>query len=343
MTPSVSVVIATYNYGHFLAGALDSALGQTFGDFEVIVVDDGSTDDTSAVVQPYLRDQRVRYERTNHLGQPGAKNVGIRLARAPLIAFLDADDVWLPAKLERQVPLFQVDQRVGVVYSRRLLIDEEGWELEYAQPTLCRGLILPQILLANFVCFSSCVVRRDVFDQLGFFDERLALAIDYDLWLRVAPHYRFDYVDEPLVRYRTGHANLSRRHLERVEIAGFILRRFLNERGGRKLLEPALLRLALAEHCCDMGSALKGPRRAAWYGRALCYRPQHLLAWHALLAFWWPDWLRTRVRQIFGRPDWQRRERVTSFAGRAGGVSPLITQRYQGADAPRSPSLSRLF
>ena len=103
MTPRVSVVVATYNYARFLGGALQSALGQTFRDLEAIVVDDGSTDDTAAVVRPFLADGRVRYVRTDHRGQPQAKNTGVRLARAPLVAFLDADDLWLPAKLERQL------------------------------------------------------------------------------------------------------------------------------------------------------------------------------------------------------------------------------------------------
>lgn len=310
MLPHVSVVIATHNYGRFLAGALESVLGQTLAALEVIVVDDGSTDDTPAVIAPYLCDPRLRWHPTSHRGQPAAKNAGIRLARAPLIAFLDGDDLWLPTKLERQVALFRAHPELGVVYSRRLLIDEEGWELEYAQPPCYRGRVLPQIFWRNFICFSSSVVRREVFDRVGLFDEHLALAIDYDLWLRAARHYPFDYVDEPLVKYRTGHANLSRRKLERVRTAGLIMKRFLDTYKGRELLEPAWIRRTLAEHCCDMGSALMGPARALWYVRALGYRPQHLPAWHALLGFWWPERLRTLVRQVLGRPDWQTRRRV---------------------------------
>src|SRR5206468_13114174 len=145
MIPAVSVVIATHNYGRYLSSALDSALGQTFRDTEIVVVDDGSTDDTPAVVQPYLRDPRVAYHRTERQGQPRAKNLGISLSHAPLIAFLDADDIWLPAKLERQLPLFAADQEVAVVYSRRLMIDAEGWELEYTQPPLHCGWVLPRI------------------------------------------------------------------------------------------------------------------------------------------------------------------------------------------------------
>jgi glycosyltransferase involved in cell wall biosynthesis len=310
MTPAVSVVIATHNYGRYLSAALDSALEQTFRDFEIIVVDDGSTDHTPAVVQPYLREMRIVYERTERQGQPKAKNLGIRLARGPLIAFLDADDVWLPTKLERQMPLFEADRDVGVVYSRRLVIDDEGWELEYVQPPLHRGWVLPRIFRNNFVCFSSSVVRRHVFDAVGGFDESIGLAIDYDLWLRVALGYRFDYVDQALVKYRTGHDSLSRRKRERVRTAHAIISRFLDERGGRAALPPELVRRTLAELCCDMGGAVTGVERIGWFLRALRYRPQHGLAWHALLAFWWPDRLRSLVRRLFGKPDWERPRRV---------------------------------
>lgn len=310
MTPAVSVVIATHNYGRFLSAALDSALGQTFRDLEFVVVDDGSTDDTPVVIQPYLRDARVSYHRTDRQGQPRAKNRGIRLARAPLVAFLDADDVWLPTKLERQLPLFAADPQVGVVYSRRLTIDAEGCELEYTEPVLHRGWVLPHIFRTNFVCFSSSVVRRRIFAEVGGFDEGIGLAIDYDLWLRVAWRYRFDYVDAPLVKYRTGHASLSQRKCERVRTAEAIIHRFLDERGGRAALPPALVRRTLAELYCDMGGATTGLPKIGWFLRALCQRPHHRLAWHALLACWWPDRLRQLARRLLGKPDWERPRRV---------------------------------
>ena len=106
MTPAVSVIIASRNYGRYLAGAIESVLAQTFADWEIVVIDDGSTDDTPEVVKPFLADRRVRYHRTDGLGQSRAKNLGILQARGPLIAFLDGDDEWLPTKLERQLTLF---------------------------------------------------------------------------------------------------------------------------------------------------------------------------------------------------------------------------------------------
>ena len=104
--PAVSVVIASRNYGRFLAGAVRSVLQQTYPDFELLIIDDGSTDDTPSVARQFFNEPRVRTIRTDGLGQSRAKNLGIQLSSAPLIAFLDGDDEWLPEKLERQLPLF---------------------------------------------------------------------------------------------------------------------------------------------------------------------------------------------------------------------------------------------
>lgn len=304
LPPAVSVVVATYNYGRFLAGALDSALSQTFLDFEVIVIDDGSTDDTAVVIAPYLDNPRVRYEHTDHLGQPGAKNTGIRLARGRYVAFLDADDLWLPTKLEKQIPLFAADPDLGVVYCRRRWIDEEGRELDRRERQPHRGDVLAPIFWRPFVCFSSTVVRRAVFDDVGLFDEEIPLAIDYDLWLRVASRYRFDYVDEPLVKYRTGHANLSRRQAERCGYVRRIIDRFLDDRGGRERLNPALVRRALADLCCDTALALRPTSRAValtWYARSLRHRPHDYDAWRGLLTSWWPEPIKSAIRGMLGR------------------------------------------
>ncbi len=267
MTPAVSVVVASRNYGRYLAGAVRSVLGQTFGDLEVIVIDDGSTDDTPLVVRPFLSDPRLHYHRTDGLGQSRAKNLGIAHSRAPLIAFLDGDDEWLPTKLERQVPLFAIPQ-VGVVYSPRTLIDSRGNDLPTPTGDFVRGQMFDTMLVRNCVCFSSVVVRRSVFEAVGQFDPNLPLAIDYDLWLRVARHYQFDFVDEPLVRYRTGHANLSSRIGERVTAVLGILRRALSRPGE---VSSSAVAEAWGSTCRTMAFVRRSsaPWEAAkWYVRA---------------------------------------------------------------------------
>jgi glycosyltransferase involved in cell wall biosynthesis len=331
MTPRVSVVIATYNYARFVAGALESALGQTFRDLEVIVVDDGSTDDTTAVVRAFLADGRLRYVRADHRGQPQVKNAGVRLARAPLVAFLDADDLWMPTKLERQVGLFESDPGLGLVYARRLLIDEQGWPLEYEQPELYRGDVAGPLFARNFVCFSSAVARREVLEREGLFDEGLELAIDFDLWLRVARHYRFDYVDEPLVQYRVGHASLSRRQEERLRGVLRIMARFLDERGGRERVRPAVARRAFADMYCDLAVATAGRSRwlsLGWILRALAACPDYVPAWHGLLRWPVPESLRRAVRRALGRPpQWQVRRRLPVAASLQAPVPSLAGRR----------------
>jgi glycosyltransferase involved in cell wall biosynthesis len=314
MNPALSVVIAAYNHGRYLGSAIQSALNQTWRDLEVIVVDDGSTDETPSVVQSYLADPRLRYCRTEHQGVARAKNGGIRLARAPFLAFLDADDVWLPRKVERQLTRFRSEPSLGVVYSRRLLMDEAGQPLEYEQPPLPRGDVLAAMFRANFVCFSSAVVRRDILDVVGSFDEGLELAIDYDLWLRVAMFCRFDFVDEPLVLYRTGHASLSRRGEERLLVVLRVMRRFLDELGGRDLLGRRVIRTAWAETCYHLGLATAARSRLAalpWYVRCLVRSPGYAPAWKGLASLPLPEVVRRGLRRALGRPaDWSRRRPV---------------------------------
>jgi glycosyltransferase involved in cell wall biosynthesis len=265
--PLVSVVMAAKNYARFLPEAVGSVAAQTFADWELLVVDDGSADDTPAAVRPFLADPRVRYVRSDRLGQSRAKNLGVRLGRGALVAFLDADDAWEPTKLAKQLAVFDADPAVGVVFCRRTLMDEAGDPLPPpAVPPPPRGRVLDEMFVQNFVCFSSAVVRREVLSQVGAFDPHLELAVDYDLWLRVAKHHAFDFVGEALVRYRTGHGNLSKRLLDRVDTALSIMRR--HGAGVR----PGAVAEARSSTCRTLGYVLRGAEPAAaagWYLRAL--------------------------------------------------------------------------
>ena len=123
-TPLVSVVMAAKNYARFLPAAVESVRAQSYLNWELLIIDDGSTDATPAAARPYLADPRVKYVRSDKLGQSRAKNLGVGLSRGRFVAFLDADDAWQPTKLEKQLPRFT--DVVGVVFCRRSLMDEEG-------------------------------------------------------------------------------------------------------------------------------------------------------------------------------------------------------------------------
>lgn len=288
MTPTVSVVMAAKNYARFLPAAVESVSAQTFPDWELLVVDDGSTDDTPDVVRPYLADPRVRYFRADRLGQSRAKNLGIGLSRGEFVAFLDADDAWLPTKLERQLAVFRGHPETGVVFCRRSLIGEDGNALPAkATPSPPRGRVLTAIFVQNFVCFSSAVARRRVFDHVGAFDPQWDLAIDYDVWLRVAAHHTFDYVDEELVRYRTGHGNLSKKLSDRVATALSIMHRAETRYAIGDVVPPGVIAEGYASTCRTIGYVVRPsePATAArWCWKALGRPSKRWLSVKGLIA-----------------------------------------------------------
>jgi glycosyltransferase involved in cell wall biosynthesis len=126
MMPVVSVVMAAKNYARFLPQAVESVFAQTFINWELVIIDDGSTDDTMLAVKPFLSDPRVLYHRSDKLGQPRAKNLGMRLSQGEFVAYLDADDAWEPTKLEKQLALLAAKPEVGVCHCDRFLMDEMG-------------------------------------------------------------------------------------------------------------------------------------------------------------------------------------------------------------------------
>ncbi len=273
MTPAVSVVMAAKNYARFLPEAVESVCTQTFTNWELVIIDDGSSDQTPDAVRPYLADRRVRYFRSDTLGQPRAKNLGIALARGKFVAFLDADDAWEPTKLEKQLRVFDANPDVGVVYCKRTLMDEAGNVFSAKSERIPpRGFAFGQMFTQNFVCFSSVVVRRDVFSHVGRFDPLWDLSIDYDLWLRVAKVYQFDFVDEELVRYRTGHGNLSKKLRDRVDTAMSIMHRAETRYGASAEVTPEVIADGYASTCHTIGYTLRPsePRLAVrWYLRSL--------------------------------------------------------------------------
>ncbi len=286
--PAVTVVVTCFNYGRYLDGCLRSVTDQTWRDLEVVVVDDGSTDDTAEVARRWLGDPRVRYVAQANSGQAKAKNLGVRQARGEFVAFLDADDLWHPAKLERQLPLFENPQ-VQVVYSRAWYIDEIGARIdfqplgEYLQPR--RGFVADLLLFDNFIPFSSSVLRRSAFERVGGFDESLAMAIDWDLWLRLSLDGAFEYVDEALIAYRMGHPDqMSRSREVRFECCDAVLKKFLALAGRR--LTPHTLRKARLYSWVTRGRHFEATSKRhalGYYLRAIARHPFHVPAYKGLV------------------------------------------------------------
>ena len=245
--PKVSVVITCYNYGAYVASCLNSVCSQTFRDYEMIIVNDGSTDNSEEQIKPYLNGWSVKYFKQENKGQANAKNRGIRESSGTHIAFLDADDVWAPEKLEKQMPLFH-NERVGVVYSGQKFINHNGKVIpgHPLRKTLIRksGKVTDALFMDNFIPFSSAIVKRKCIEDFGGFDESLAMGIDWDLWLRISTSYLFEFVDEPLLIYRIGHpGQMSKNETKRHECSDQIMAKFLEENPyviSKRLLNDAM-------------------------------------------------------------------------------------------------------
>ena len=184
--PLVSIIIPSYNSAAYLPAVLDAVFAQTYSHFEVILVDDGSTDETAAVVYPYS--DRLIYHRIENSGSPTRpRNVGIARARGELIAFCDSDDLFLPDKLQTQVRAMEGDRALGLVASGWTEVNAERRPLRTVRPwRLVPGLGLEDLLYHCMVLPSTVVVRRDWLERVGLFDAELRYVEDWDLWLRLA-------------------------------------------------------------------------------------------------------------------------------------------------------------
>lgn len=270
----VSVIVPCYNGAAFLQAAIDSAVGQSYKSLEVIVVDDGSTDRSREIAESY--GGRVRVVVQANRGLPAARNAGIEIASGELLAFLDADDRWLPEKIAKQVQRLSMAADVGFVHTERVLVDDIGRRLPSAGgPGRARfvGECLLELVRGNNIAVSSVLVRRSTlaelrFERLG--DPKAPACEDWDLWLKLAERTRFAFVPEPLTEYRQHGTNMSSnvRRMRLAEIAcldGVLAR---NSRSDVHLLATEILRglqrqlFALEVERGDWTASLKALRRA---------------------------------------------------------------------------------
>lgn len=207
--PLVSVVIPNYNYAGYIGQAVDSVLAQTYRRVEVVVVDDGSNDDSLDVLAAY--GGRVSVIEQRNAGVAAARNTGVAASSGEMVAFLDADDVWLPEKLQKQIEKITSDDEIGLVHCAMTYIDLKG---EICGEATCgkEGRVADDLLRFEsgtvIGAGSTGLVRRDVFDSVGGFDVRLSTAADWDLCYRVAVGHQVGFVAEPLVLYRTHNSNM---------------------------------------------------------------------------------------------------------------------------------------
>jgi glycosyltransferase involved in cell wall biosynthesis len=201
--PKVSVIIPTYHRAFIVRQSIDSVLQQTYRDYEIIVVDDGSTDDTREVLKSY--GDKIRYDYKANGGISSARNRGLEIAGGDYVAFLDSDDFWKPEKLQKQMTFFEANPEYGMVATRCLTntVDRNFTTVSINKRRRYgkSGWVYKDLFYRNFIRTSSVVVRRECFDQLGVFDESLPRCEEIDMWLRIAKKYPIGFINDILTVY----------------------------------------------------------------------------------------------------------------------------------------------
>jgi glycosyltransferase involved in cell wall biosynthesis len=208
MQTIVSVIIPTYNREKFIGDAIQSVLNQNFPGFEIIVIDDGSTDHTADVVRAF-KSQEIRYIYQPNCGRSNARNHALGLARGRYIAFLDSDDLYLPGKLLLQVAYMEANPKVGMIYTSARCVDENGVPIMDKYEATASGWIYERIafFVPVTITLPTVMVRREVFDKVGSFDEAMERFEDTDIWRRISKHYQISALNEQTCLLRTHRDN----------------------------------------------------------------------------------------------------------------------------------------
>jgi glycosyltransferase involved in cell wall biosynthesis len=208
--PTVSVIIPAYNAMTYLPETVESVLRQSFTDFEVLIIDDGSCDRIGQWAAQ-IQDPRVRLISQENQGASGARNTGLAQAQGKYIAFLDADDLWEPTKLKKQVCCLEHNPALGLVYTWTALIDRAGKPTGRVFASHAAGDVWEQLIQHNIIeCGSSPMIRRCCFETVGVFDRNLLAVEDWDMWIRIASNYPFAVIAQPLTYYRQLPSSLSK-------------------------------------------------------------------------------------------------------------------------------------
>lgn len=276
--PQVSVIIPVYNGEKYIAQALDSVFAQTFRDFEIIVIDDGSTDRTESILRQY--GDKIVYLKNDHGGPASSRNLGISVARGDFIAFLDADDIWLPTKLERQVAFAALHPDFGIITTDAATFDHTGITeaSAAAHKYIPSGHVLKELLFDNWIGTSCAMVRHECFKSVGTFDqEAFVRGEDWVMWMRIAALYPVYFLNEVLIHYRVHSQSYSRADLEKQ-----FRDLFINFEKVERLipqLPPDLLREARFRVCLRRGAEdlrnLDSQRARGKLRMALQYKPWH--------------------------------------------------------------------
>lgn len=278
--PKASIVLPTYNRAHCIKRAINSVLQQSYIDFELIVVDDGSTDNTEDIVTQ-IQDKRIRYIKCEiNRGANIVRNIGIKAAEGEIVMFQDSDDEWLQGKLEKQMLAFQgLPDDVGVVYAGVWIIDSEcNSKFHVPSPTVRKkeGDIYRCLLDGNFVACPGAAVRAECFKTAGYYDESLPRLQEWELWIRLSKCYKFKYINEPLVHAYSQRDGIGGNGKAHIRALNLILKKHASDfkDAGRN---------CVAKHYCGLGKSLHKigeriqGRKYLWKAVRVCpWNPKYL-------------------------------------------------------------------
>ncbi len=219
--PMISVIIPTFNYAEFIPDAIESVLSQTFEDLEIIVVDDGSTDNTKDVLNKYS--DKIKYYYQDNKGPASARNLGIKNASGSYICFLDSDDIFIPNKLQVQIDTFNSisNQNTALLYSNFTSVNKKlNLSIQHYQCPRFKSHkhALGYLIKHNFINTSTVMIKKDCLYNVGLFDEELKYLEDYDLWLKLGYKYEFFHITKSLVKTRSHNKNYSRQVSSSVKL-----------------------------------------------------------------------------------------------------------------------------
>lgn len=288
----ISIITPTYNRRDYLTETIESVLNQTYTNFEHLIVDDGSKDDTAAIVKAYQEyDKRVHYFYQCNQGQSIARNFALNKAKGDFVCFLDSDDFWIPEKIEKQLEAFRKYPEVDVVYGDCLTIDSQSNIISKKNMKRHSGKITALLLRDNFVSMSTTMVRKRCFDEMGGMSTRWRVADDYELWLRLSTKYFFYYLPEYLTYYRISEQQISSDTLQRLRVNKSIIIDFLANYP--YAVTPRELKENLSRFYARMARchSRAGDRKNALYAffTAFTYKPCSTLVWRALYRMLFPS------------------------------------------------------
>ena len=227
--PLVSIITPTFNRADFLPETIESVLSQDYDNFEFLIIDDGSTDNSKEVIEGYIDSGKIRYFYQENSGQSVARNKGIAEAKGEFICFLDSDNRWLPGKLSASIKAFESHPDVDIVYGDVVLIDEAGKEFSRNNMKRYSGQITKELLQDNCVSMNTTMTRTEKIREVDGFSEHVKVADDYDLWLRLSATCTYLYVPELMADYRVMTNQISSDKIRRFNSNEEMIKRFIKE------------------------------------------------------------------------------------------------------------------